>query len=320
MPIKIKIVGLGCCGSNAVTDFEKNRPKYDHLETIALDTDEAHLEVLTRADQKEVIGRELCKGQGAGGTPLTGMEAAEESIERIGELLSGADVIFFIAGLGGGTGTGSLTAVLPYMKKNHPDSLRVVLTTLPFHREGRVRIEIAAQALPIILASADSTMIEANDYLLKMVMGLKRDLPPDKAYSSMNMRYVEIVNKLIELITVPGLQNVDYSDFYTCLKDSQQGFVGFGEDQDLWTATQKALEDQLIDVDPTGGKAALLNFKGSSIGIIEAQDVVARFSNHFRIADVRHGYRIVNLPWKSVMVVCSRVQSGIIKDLIGNEM
>ncbi|MEM7824583.1 MAG: cell division protein FtsZ [Candidatus Aenigmatarchaeota archaeon] len=265
----IKVVGCGGAGGNTITSITG-------AETIALNTDALDL-LHTEADKKLVIGKELTQGLGAGANPQIGMEAAKESKEEIKKLLQGADMVFITCGLGGGTGTGSAPIVADIAKKL--GALTVAVVTLPFSMEGRQRMNNAKEGLKNLDGVVDTLIVIPNDKLLEIVP----DVSIVTAFKVADEVLVNAVKGVTELVTKPGLVNLDFADVRAIMKEGGLAMIGMGEsnsENKAFESVERALNNPLITVDINGANGALINVVGGpEITIREAQQIAEEISS-----------------------------------------
>ncbi|MEM3493458.1 MAG: cell division protein FtsZ, partial [Thermoplasmata archaeon] len=255
-------------------------------ESIAMNTDAQHL-LITKSQRKVLLGRRITKGLGAGALPEVGEEAARESEEELKKLFDGTHLVFITCGLGGGTGTGAI----PIVSKIAKDlgALVVAFVTLPFHGEGMVRMENAEAGLEKLKRSADAVVVIPNDKLLEIVPRL----PLNTAFKVIDEILAHAIKGTTEMITKPGLVNLDYNDLKTVLKDSGLALMGMGEsanvgDARALEAITKALNSPFLDVGIDGAKGAMIHVEGGEdMTLVEAEkiaeEVQARASPTARI-------------------------------------
>jgi cell division protein FtsZ len=270
---QIKVVGAGGAGNNTLTRLMQ--VGIVGAETVAVNTDAQDL-LYTDSDKKVLIGRELTSGLGAGADPHIGMEAAKESKDEIKKALQGADMVFLTAGLGGGTGTGSLPIVAEVAKKL--GALTVAVVTLPFSMEGKQRMANAREGLENLEGVVDTLIIIPNDKLLEIVP----DVSLETAFKVCDEILVNSVKGIAELVTKPGLVNLDFADVRAVMGGGGLAMIGMGEsdtENRAFEAVEKALNNPLITVDVEGATGALINvIGGPDITIREAQQIVEAVS------------------------------------------
>jgi len=255
---KIKVVGLGGGGGNAVNRM------IDHgvqgVEFIAVNTD---LQALTsnRARAKIQIGNQLTKGLGSGGRPEVGKQAAMEDTERLIELLQGADMVFLTAGLGGGTGTGS-TPIIANLAAEM-DILVIAIVTLPFEFEGRVRARQAEEGLRELKSAVDTVIAIPNERLLQTV---SLNTSVQDAFRLADDILRQAAQGISDLITKPGLINLDFADVKSVMKGMGVAFMGTGlasGENRAVEAAQKAISSPLlVDTSIEGAHGVLINITG----------------------------------------------------------
>mmetsp|Transcript_36392 Transcript_36392/g.114877 ORF Transcript_36392/g.114877 Transcript_36392/m.114877 type:complete len:277 (+) Transcript_36392:202-1032(+) len=251
----IKVVGVGGGGGNAVEYMVKQ--VIEGVDFIAMNTDAQVLKT-SSADIKLQIGNEVTKGLGAGADPNVGREAAQEDREKIRQTLEGADMVFITAGMGGGTGTGAAPEVAKIAKEM--GILTVAVVTKPFPFEGRKRSDFANQGIAELSKHVDSLITIPNEKLLK-VMG--KGTPLLQAFSAANDVLRGAVQGIAELITRPGLINVDFADVKTVMSEMGTAMmgsgVGSGEDRAEEAAEAAIACPLLEDIDLSGARGILVN-------------------------------------------------------------
>ena len=269
----IKVAGCGGAGNNTINRITE--VGISGAETIALNTDAQDL-LYTTSDKKILIGRDVTKGLGAGSIPQIGEEAARESEKEIKEALQGADMVFITCGLGGGTGTGSAPVVAEVAKKI--GALTVAIVTIPFVMEGNRRYENAIMGLEKLENLVDTLIVIPNDKLLE----LAPDLPLHTAFKVADEILTNAVKGIAELVTKPGLVNLDFADIRTIMGKGGVALIGVGEsdtENRAVEAVEKALNNPLLDVDTTNASGALINVAGGTdMTLNEARKVVETVS------------------------------------------
>lgn len=255
----IKVIGLGGAGCNAVTRMV--REQILGVEFIAMNTDDQHLAV-TEATKRVRLGERLTHGLGAGGDHKLGMKAAKESEEEIRELVRGADMVFITAGLGGGTGTGSLPVVAEITKQS--GILTIAIATKPFAFEGTHRLEVAEEGIVNTIDKVDTMVIIPNERLFELC---DSKTGVDGAFKIADEVLCHGVQAIAEVITVPGLINLDFADVKTVLKDAGPSWMsignGSGQNRAI-EAAREALISPLLDVSVRGARGVLFNVVGNS--------------------------------------------------------
>ena len=265
----ITVVGCGGGGGNTV-----NRMAEEGIEgakLVAANTDVQHL-VDIEADSKILMGQQKTQGRGAGSLPQVGEEAALESQEEIYDAIEGSDMVFVTAGLGGGTGTGAA----PVVAKAARDSgaLTISIVTTPFTAEGEVRRTNAEAGLERLRDVSDTVIVVPNDRLLDAV----GKLPVRQAFQVCDEVLMRSVKGITELITKPGLVNLDFADVRTVMEKGGVAMIGLGEsdsESKAQDSVKSALRSPLLDVDISGANSALVNVTGGNdMAIEEAEGVV----------------------------------------------
>ncbi len=265
----IKVVGCGGGGSNTVQRMEEEGIK--GAELFALNTDAQHL-LYIRATNKILIGRKKTRGLGAGSLPQIGEDAARETEEEIRRSLEGADMVFATCGLGGGTGTGSAPVIAEAARD--AGALTIAVVTLPFSVEGVVRRANAEAGLERLRDVTDTVIVVPNDKLLDIVP----QLPLYAAFKVADEVLMRAVKGITELITKPGLVNLDFADVRTVMQKGGVAMIGLGEsdgEDRAEESVKKALKSPLLDVDISGATSALVNVVGGpDMTVSEAEGVV----------------------------------------------
>ncbi|GGL31229.1 cell division protein FtsZ [Halarchaeum grantii] len=270
----ITVVGCGGAGSNTVNRMHEEGIHGAKL--VAANTDVQHL-VDIEADTKILIGQEKTRGRGAGSLPQVGEEAALESQEEIREAISGSDMVFVTAGLGGGTGTGSAPVVAKAARE--AGALTISIVTTPFTAEGEVRRNNAEAGLERLRDVSDTVIVVPNDRLLDSV----GKLPVRQAFKVSDEVLMRSVKGITELITKPGLVNLDFADVRTVMEKGGVAMIGLGEsdsDSKAVDSVKSALRSPLLDVDIGQANSALVNVTGGpDMSIEEAEGVVEEIYN-----------------------------------------
>ena len=272
----IKVVGVGGGGTNAVNRMIEEGIR--GVEFVAVNTDAQAL-AISDADIKVHIGTDITKGLGAGANPEVGKEAAEDSRDEIKAALAGADMVFITAGEGGGTGTGAAPVVAD-IAKNDVGALTVGVVTKPFSFEGRRRYGSAADGIKTLSENVDTLIVIPNDRLL--------DLSEKKTTMLEAFRMADDVlcqgtQGITDLITVPGLINLDFADVCTIMKGAGSAMMGIGiaaGDNRAADAATEAISSRLLESSIEGATRVLLSIAGNKeLGIQEineAADLVAK--------------------------------------------
>ena len=264
----IKVVGIGGGGTNAVTRMVE--AGLSGVEFIAVNTDAQAL-LMAEADVKIQIGSQETRGLGAGADPSVGLSAATESSDELKEALKGADMVFVTAGEGGGTGTGGAPVVAELAKS--VGALTVGVVTRPFTFEGRKRGEQAERGLENLRERVDTLIVIENDRLLQVVE--KRTSIID-AFRMADDVLRQGVQGITDLITVPGLVNLDFADVRTIMTDAGSALMGIGAasgENRAAEAARAAVSSPLLEASIEGATGILLNITGGSdIGLFEVNE------------------------------------------------
>jgi cell division protein FtsZ len=266
---KIKVVGCGGAGTNTINRCLEG--SITDTDLIAINTDAQHL-LQSEAPHKVLIGRHLTKGLGAGSVPKVGEEAAKESEQDVRQSVGHADMVFVTCGLGGGTGTGSAPVVAQLAKES--GALTIGVVTLPFSVEGLIRMENAEAGLKRLRDICDTVIVIPNDKLLDVVPNLSLNA----AFKVADEVLMRSIKGITEMITKPGLVNLDFADLKTVMKRGGVAMIGLGEaegENKAVNAVVEALNSPLLEVDISEASGALVNVTGGEdMTISEAERVV----------------------------------------------
>jgi cell division protein FtsZ len=255
---KIKVLGIGGGGGNAVNRMIE--ASIEGVDFIAVNTDLQALST-NRAGTKLQIGGKITKGLGSGGRPEVGKQAAVEDTEKLIELIQGADMVFLTTGLGGGTGTGA-TPILANLA-SEMDILAIAIVTLPFEFEGRVRAKQAEEGLKELKGVVDTVIAIPNERLLQTV---NLDTSIQDAFKMADDILRQAVQGISDLITKPGLINLDFADVKSIMKGMGMAFMGTGiasGENRAMDGAQKAISSPLlVDTSIEGAKGVLINITG----------------------------------------------------------
>ncbi|MBN1368797.1 MAG: cell division protein FtsZ [Dehalococcoidaceae bacterium] len=257
-PAKIKVIGLGGGGCNAVTRMV--REEIQGVEFIAMNTDAQAL-AITEAPTRIQLGEKITRGLGVGGDHNMGSKAAEESRDEIKELVNGADMVFITAGMGGGTGTGSASVVAQIAKDS--GALTIAVVTKPFGFEGARRASVAKDGIARLLGKVDTLIIIPNDRLLDLC---DPKTGMDAAFKMADDVLRHGVQAISEVITVPGVINLDFADVKAIMKDAGPAWMSIGHGSGknrAVDAAKEALASPLLDVSISGSNGILFNVVGS---------------------------------------------------------
>ncbi len=309
---KIYVIGTGGSGCNTLVRMQE--VGIVDAKIYAMNTDAQHL-LRIKADKKILLGKKKTRGMGAGSNPSVGQAAAEESEADIRELLKDADMVFITCGLGGGTGTGSAPVIARAAKD--AGALCIAVCTLPFTSEGAKRMQNALEGLENLKKSADTTIAIPNDKLLYFVP----DLPLNAAFKTADLVLTNAVRGITELVTKPGLVNLDFADVRTILEKGGQAMIGLGEvtrpDQHnrVIEAAEKAVNSPLLDLNIEDADRALINITGGKdMTLGEAESAVNAISTKMgRDAHVIWGATVDESLEKNsvrVLAVLSGIKTG----------
>ncbi|MGC8662628.1 MAG: cell division protein FtsZ [Candidatus Micrarchaeia archaeon] len=256
--IKIVTIGVGGAGNNTVNRLLKVGVKGTEL--VALNTDAQHFKIIDDRIKKILIGKSITRGLGAGGDPSVGAKAAEVDRQSIEEVVSGAQLVFLCAGMGGGTGTGAIPVVAQIAKEQ--GAIVVAMVTYPFDLE-RVRKVKAEEGIQRLRKYSDSVIILDNNRLVKLVP----NLPMPDAFAMADDILAKAIGGLVWTITQPSLINIDFADVRSIMGSGDVGFisVGTGKGNDkVMSAAEAVLKNKLLDVDFENAKGALIHISGAS--------------------------------------------------------
>jgi len=264
----IKVIGIGGGGVNAVNRMIEIGLK--GVEFIAINTDAQHL-LMSDADVKLDIGRDLTRGLGAGADPSVGRQAAEDHAEELVDVLRGADMVFVTAGEGGGTGTGGAPVVARIAREL--GALTVGIVTRPFSFEGKRRSEQAVDGIDALRAEVDTLIVIPNDRLLEMS---DRTISKQEAFRQADNVLLHGVSGITSLITTPGVINVDFADVRSVMQGAGSALMGIGsargEDR-AKIAAKSAITNPFLESSIDGAKSVLLSISGGSdLGLFELNE------------------------------------------------
>ncbi len=303
LKVNIRIVGCGGGGSNTINRCSEEGVLGADL--CAINTDAKHL-LSVRASRKILIGRRATGGLGSGDRPEIGELAARENEEELRALLRGAHFVFITAGMGGGTGTGAAPLVARIAREEGALTLGIV--TMPFSGEGSVRKEIAQEGLERLRRSCDTTVVIQNDRVRDMVPRM----PIQDAFKVADAVLMTAIKGITEIVTKPGLVNLDFADLLAVMKDGGVAFIGLGESEKTDDRVAEAISDALTSpllghLDVSEATGALIRITGgSTMTVSEAEKaaelVAARLSKRARIfwgcsvepsEEMRHAIRVL---------------------------
>jgi cell division protein FtsZ len=272
----IKVVGVGGGGTNAVNRMVESG--LSGVEFIAVNTDAQAL-LMTDADVKIHIGSKATRGLGAGADPSVGLAAAQETRDELKEALKGADMIFVTAGEGGGTGTGAAPVVAELGREL--EALTVGVVTRPFGFEGRRRAEQAELGIQNLRDRVDTLIVIENDRLLQVV---DKRTPVTEAFGIADDILRQGVQGITDLITVPGLVNLDFADVRTIMRDAGSALMGIGSaagESRAADAANAAVSSPLLETTLDGATGILLNITGGpGLGLFEVNEAAEVVTGH----------------------------------------
>ncbi len=265
----IKVIGVGGCGCNMATWlFNKG---ITGATIFGVNTDALHLSI-TKADEKILLGKELTRGLGCGGYPQKGREAAKEALTDLKKAVSNSDMVFILAGMGGGTGGGAAPIIAQLAKE--AGAVVIAVVTMPFEAE-KARIDKAEFSLQELREVADTSIVLDNNRLVDIA----GQLPMEQAFAVANELVATMIKGIVETITLPSLINLDYADVSAIMKNGDVAVIGIGEDNStarVDTAVQQALTHPLLDVDYRGATGALIHVTCGPDMKLEEFDQVGR--------------------------------------------
>jgi len=257
---KIKVIGLGGGGGNAVSSMV-DEDLISGVEFIAINTD-AQVLLQNKVATKLQIGEKLTKGLGVGGNPELGAQAAEESLEKLKELLVDSDMVFITAGMGGGTGTGA-SPILAKVSKE-AGALTVGVVTKPFAFEGTRRAVIADEGIEKLREHVDTLIVIPNQRLMDVI---DKKMTLLEAFKLADSVLAQAVGGISEIITTPGLINVDFADVKAIMKDAGTALLGIGTgvgENRAQMAARAAISSPLLDLSIEGARGVLFNIAGGT--------------------------------------------------------
>jgi cell division protein FtsZ len=258
-PARLMVVGVGGGGGNAVDRMFTSNNKV--VELVVANTDAQVLDVV-QGHRTLQLGHKLTAGLGAGGNPEIGRLAAEESKEVIVDLLNGVDMVFITAGMGGGTGTGAAPVIASIAKE--AGILTTAIVTRPFSFEGLARAEKAEAGIARLSQCVDALICISNDKLLKVA---PTDTPITKAFEIADEVLRQGVEGISDLITIPGMINLDFADIESVMRDAGTAMMGIGEgtgDGKTKEAARNAISSPLLDGSILGARKVIMNITGGS--------------------------------------------------------
>ena len=268
---RIVVIGVGGAGNNAVNRMIDE--EIENVEFYVANTDKQALST-SKARNRLILGSEITGGLGAGGNPEVGKRAAEASVNDIKEIVTGANMVFVAAGMGGGTGTGAAPVVARIAKE--AGALVVAIVTRPFAFEGKKRIANSVEGLNNLKANVDAIIVVSNDKLLMM----SGTAPIGVAFGESDKVLAQSVKTVVNLILLPAVINLDFADVKSTLQDSGVSLIGFGmgagQDRAKEAATN-AINSPLLEASIHGARKAIVAITcGPNVSLFEAQETVNR--------------------------------------------
>jgi cell division protein FtsZ len=262
--LRIKIAIIGCGGGGSNTIRRMYQAGVEGVKMVACNTDARHL-LSIQAHHKLLMGRSMTKGLGSGSLPEVGQRAAEESENDLWKYVDGQNIVFVVAGMGGGTGTGSAPVVAELAKR--AGALTVGVVTLPFKAEGSMRMSNAIKGLERLKEVCDTTIVLQNDRLLELVP----KLPLEAAFRVTDEVLMQSIKGITDALTKPGLINIDFNDLLTIMRNGGMALIGLGESSEYGQRAEKCIEDALSS--PMLGDVDLKQAKGALVRVIGGEDL-----------------------------------------------
>jgi len=314
---KIIICGVGGAGCNAINSMIESG-EITGVQFIAINTDSQVLEK-SLADTVIAIGKDLTKGLGAGGNPVIGKQAAEDSVDYLSEALAGADMVFVTTGMGGGTGTGASPVIAGIAKQL--GALTVGVVTKPFNFEGSTRMNNANKGIEDLKAKVDALIVIPNQRILDII---DRNVSFAQAMKKSDEILLNATKSISDIITLTGQVNVDFADVKAIMQDSGTALMGMGVSGNKETraidAAKMAINSPLLDYSIDGAKGVLISFRGPStvsmIEISEAVEVIRQYVDEN--ANIKFGVIIDDNLGDNIVVTV--LATGFLKDPIDAEI
>ena len=303
---KILVIGVGGAGNNAITRL--NESGIIGAVTLTANTDAQQL-LYSKSHKKMLLGRELCRGLGAGNDPQIGAEAAIESTETLKGILSQVDMCFIVCGLGGGTGTGAAPVISRIAKSL--GVLTVSICTLPFDVEGRNKSLHAKEGLRRLYESSDTTIVVPNEKLIEIAP----ELSLKEAFLVADEILIRAVKGVTEIINRPGDVNVDYADIRRVLGEGGAAIIGLGESNSPEGRAKEAVEDALnnplLEVDIRTAKSVLLNITGGpDLNLKQTEEVIRAVTDQLS-SDIVVKFGVLIDPDLSGVIRSTIIVSGV---------
>ncbi len=257
---RIMVVGVGGGGSNAVNRMIQAQVR--GVEFVAVNTDQQALSRAEVGARRMRIGDKITRGLGSGGNPAIGAKAAEESVEELYQMLNGSDMVFITAGMGGGTGTGASPVLAQVARET--GALTVGVVTKPFSFEGARRRQVAEEGISELKSKVDTLITIPNDRLLQVI---DRNVPVESALRVVDDVLRQGIQGISELITEPGLINLDFADVKSVMSNAGSALMAIGQakgENRAADAAKSAIANPLLDVSMAGAKGVLFNVTGGT--------------------------------------------------------
>lgn len=265
---RIRVIGVGGSGNNAVNHMIASKVRGVEFTAINSDAQDLHHSL---AKKKIHVGKNLTRGLGAGGNPDMGRRAAEETREEINNSIKGSDMVFITGGMGGGTGTGAAPVVAKIARDS--GALTVGVVTKPFLFEGQERMRLALQGIEELKAEVDALIIIPNDRLLAIV---DKETTVKDAFAQADNVLKQAVEGISDLITMPGIINVDFADIRSVMENAGSALMGVGissGEKRSEEAAKLAINSPLLEISITGAKGVLFAIAGGEdLGMLEIQE------------------------------------------------
>ncbi len=301
---RLVTVGVGGGGVNAVNHMIQSAVR--GVEFVAMNTDAQALD-LSRAPRKLRLGESLTRGLGAGGNPEIGRKAAEESYQAIRDTLAGADLVFVTAGMGGGTGTGASPLVAQAAREQGALAVAVVTTPFAFERKRKL---VAQEGVAMLRDVVDALIVVPNERLTQLA---SRDVSAFEAYRMADDVLRQGIQGISDLITIPGLINLDFADIRAVMADAGTALMGVGQasgDNRAEVAAKGAITNSLLDVDVSGARGIVFNISASDDLTLSEVDRIAEIITQAAQADATVTFGTVYDPNLSGTVKVTVVATG----------
>lgn len=316
---RIKVVGCGGSGGNAINHMINSKVK--GVDFISINTDSQDLHK-SNSKKKIHIGKNLTKGLGAGMNPDIGRRAIEETKEEIQEAIKNTDMVFITCGLGGGTASGAAPVLANISKES--GALTVAVVTKPFFFEGRHRMRIAEEALDQLRKEVDAIIVIPNDRLLS---NISKETTADQAFEMCDDVLKQAVEGISDLITTPGVINIDFADIRAVLKEAGSALMGIGVangDKRAEEAAKTAINSPLLDISITGAQGVLFSIAGGSdLTMFEIQEAAKVITESMDpdakvIFGTVHDDKLKKGDLKVTIIASGFPENSVKKSLFGN--